>query len=323
MFVFLSGSINYDNLMILVSLITVELTLRLWSKFSIKFFVFYLLTVAAGCFIKISFLPIAIATIVLLLIKLRYKAVKSLPQQFHDFISSTSKWLLLLYTLLFFIFATLFVQHYMVNAIRYHAVTPACNLINTVEQCREDFIYTRSEIFENGLITKPTVSTFQYVTTWTDIMRQRTIGILGSKTIDNTTFVSSWSQVMILLGFGVIAAGLSKKDTRILLMVGLCLFYTLCLFLTNRGTYHKTGVIDLAVQGRYLFPVLPLLILVVNHYIFARWRPSLASLYTLVTLTVFIFAGLPSYLAFSNGDWYTAKTAPINNHLHAGFNKIL
>lgn len=322
MFVFLSSSINYDNLFTLVALTFVELTLRLWRTFSFRVFVPYVLVFFTGCFIKVSFLPIALASMVLLMVKIRRRDIKLLPGQFYHFVSTSSRWLLGLYVIMFLIFATLFIQHFAVNAVRYHAITPACDRINTAEQCREDFIYARSEIFRNGQVTKPTISTFQYAATWADVMRRRTIGILGSKNIENTSIISSWSQIMLVVSPLIIVWGLRKKDSLILVLLAVSAFYTLCLFLTNRSTYHNTGVYDLSVQGRYLFPVLPPLLLIVNHYIFGWLKSSFAGLYILVTLVVFISAGLPSYLAYSNRDWYTVKTIPVNNFLHAGFNKV-
>ena len=99
--------------------------------------------------------------------------------------------------------------------------------------------------------------------------------------------------------------------------MGIIAFYITVLIFTNYQTFAHSGMPALAVQGRYMFGFLPVIYLLANFYIFKLLKFRVLSFaYIVVTLVIFLSAGLPSYLVLTNKDWYTAHTADINLKLH-------
>ena len=69
MFVFISSAVNYDNLVILLSLLSALCVLKLWQKFSPSVFLVLCISVLAGSMTKVSFLPLIPIFGVILLVR--------------------------------------------------------------------------------------------------------------------------------------------------------------------------------------------------------------------------------------------------------------
>jgi len=315
MFVFLSASISYDNLFIPLSLLVIYLLLRLLDKVAIPHLLLFLTAIMAGMLVKISFLPIAFGCVVVLGV-LRYKELLKTPKQLLTFCKSEPKLAILLFAPLF-IMLLFTAQKFAYNLTTYHDITPACNVVNTEQQCRQNAIYTRNLNLKESHPPVPTLNGLEYTASWISMMKERTFGILAHKNANSTALIDVWSQVLIVLIPLAVIRKFKRSDRQIFIILLLLGFYGVILLLKNHETLQRTGIIGLAVQGRYMFAFLPLVYIIGNYYIFKLLRNKIAQLvYITATTVVFITASLPSYVVVTDAAWYTNNTSNINQTVH-------
>ena len=320
MFVFLFASINYDNLFILVSLLTFSVLISLARKMTTTNILHLLLLVAVGSLTKISYLPVgvfALGALVYLMVRdIRSNGFKVYGKPVQSVYSKV-----LLVALL--IVGGFGLLKYVPNMVEFQTPTPKCDSVLTVEQCRENFIYKRNTTLQNGPVPDVSIGGFEYVTKWTSLMSHRTYGILGHKTTEPTKLIATWSWILFYVGsIAFIRKVRFNSLGRNLLMIGVAI-YIAALIYQNYGGYVSKGIIDLAVQGRYLFAVLPIMLLITNQYIFELFRSTRAKfVLTFFTLIVFATAGLPSYLITTDQSWYTEPTRSINTRINQRLNSL-
>jgi hypothetical protein len=324
MFVFLFASINYDNLFILVSLLTFSVILSLAKKVTVTHILHLLLLVAVGSLTKISYLPIGVFALGTLAY-LMTKDVRANGFAAHSK-ALRSKYSVVLLVALFLV-GGLGLLKYLPNLVEFQTPTPACDSVLTVEQCRENFIYKRNTTLQNGPVPDVSISGFEYVTKWASLMSHRTYGILGHKTTEPTKLIASWSWILLYVGVIALIRKIQLNNkSRNIIMIGVA-FYAIVLINENYDGYVSKGIIDLAVQGRYLFAVLPIMMLLVNQYTYELFGSArLKLVLTIISLLAFVTAGLPSYLIATDPSWYTEPTknmnTKINQRLDSLYNKF-
>ncbi|HVX47784.1 MAG TPA: hypothetical protein VHA05_00280, partial [Candidatus Saccharimonadales bacterium] len=138
----LAAQINYDNLFFPLTatalLLAISFSERLRrGQFDLERLAWLAVIAMLGCLVKYAFLPIALAIVSYLLVRLKrtYRSVGDLGSAIKKGWSSVSgrlRWLLL--SLLVVSFG-LFAQRYFVNLVRYHAPVPSCEQVLTVKEC--------------------------------------------------------------------------------------------------------------------------------------------------------------------------------------------
>ncbi len=312
MFVFLSSSINYDNLFVLISLATTLALLFLAEKISLMRLQLLIVCILSGLLTKINFIPIAVISFFIFIYLYFQKRSTS-----NKILIKNIKKMTFIHYLLFFIIALLslvFVQRYVFNIIEYKNFQPKCTQVLTLEQCRQNGIYFRGEQLNNASPPSAPISNFEYVSTWILLNQERTYGIFGHKVSSGTALITIWAQLLLIGGVLVIARNFSRKDPiglKILLVISI--FYIIILINQNQGTYQSNGNLGLALQGRYLFSVLPILYILSNYYLLRSLKKQVLRVsYSLITFTIFLSAGLPSYIYITNSSWHTKKSIEIN-----------
>jgi len=321
MFVFLSASISYDNLFIPLGLLVMYLLLRLLDKATIPHLLLFLTAIMAGMLVKISFLPIALGCVVVLGV-LRYKELLKTPKQLLAFCKSEPKLaILLLAPLLIMLLFT--AQKFAYNLATYRDITPECNVVNTEQQCRQNAIYMRNMDLRESHPPVPQLSPFEYTASWISLMKERTFGIFAHRNANSTALIDIWAYVLIVLIPLVVIRKYKTSDRNIAIILGLMLFYGLMLILKNHDTLERTGIIGLAVQGRYMFAFLPLVFIIGNYYLFKILKDRVLQLtYIAATLIIFTTASLPSYIVVTDANWYTNGTKDFNQKLHDSASRL-
>ncbi len=322
MFVFLSGMLNYDNLLILLTMLAVYLLLQLKNNYRLKYLFEIIIVLIAGLLTVINFVPIAIFIFTMLMLQNTTNLRNSL-KHFGEYWKVDKKiniFLSIVIGLLFF----LFLQRTGFNIVKYHSLSPSCIKVNTQAQCLQSEIYVRDQNLNSLSAQVPKISIIKYTEEWVSLMNERTFGIFGHKSFRPTLLVKYWSQIFLILGVVAVIRIYKIKentDTNIILMI--ILFYIFILLLENYKGYRHTGVVSIGVQGRYLFTVYPLILLFLNHYILRfLGKISLQSLFLASTIVVFFSASLPSYLIRTDQSWYTQSTEHINREIHNQFLKF-
>lgn len=312
MFVFLSASVNYDNLIILLSLASFNLLLALFKRIKPKTFLLLLSVILGGVLVKLAFLPLAILEVGALLIWYR----KSIFSQFKSIYTSiitkkfvTRNMALLVVFLLLIIIA---VERFGLNYAQYGKLLPACTQVHAIEECRNSAIFRRGESIKQ-MNLQPEFGLKQFIPKWVEAMKRKTYGIMGHKSTGETPFIKYGVWLIAALMLIAVVTKFDKKEVPInyLLLIGVT--YVSILLYVNFSTYMRTGLYGLALQGRYAFPVLPVLYLVGNFYV-ARLltKKKLIPLYAIFVIGVFITAGLPSYIYLTDASWHNDFMVEIN-----------
>lgn len=309
MFVFINASISYDSLFIFLSLASILLMLQCLKETNRTRFLLLLLILVCGLLTKINFLPVAFIVVLVLL----WKKKNQLRAFLRASLRSSNRKLDTFLAVFLLFFGFLFLQHYAYNLVRYHAFKPACDQVLTVEQCMQNGIYKRKlpparPSFEPN--------SYQYIVNWIMLMQDRSYGILAHKNIDDTIIIKNGSRILLALSLFAIIRMYRKNDKELKILLLIVGFFILVLALKNYGSYARYGIFGIAVQGRYLFGVLPLIYLVSNHYILRLAGPSFVrAVFLLGVLFVFATASLPSYIYETSPDWRNDRAVKINESL--------
>lgn len=322
MFVFLSASINYDGLFIFLTLTSVLFTVLLIQKQTFLRSITLVVSIIIGMLVKINFLPIAFILVAILFWESRKNLVltiyriKSTMRQSKGYNAMVGVLAILLFSLL--------MQRYVINLASYGTFDPKCKEVLTVEQCRENPIFSRNEKLDTKTPPAVTKNTTEYVSDWFILMSERTFGIFAHKSTGPVRIIQI--SIEVILGLGLIATlrKYSKRHKALGTLITVSVFYTLTLVVDNYMRYQRYGSFTFAVQGRYMFAVLPLMYLVITNYLFVFFRSKVSQATLLaVTLGTFFFAGLPSYIYLTDSNWHNPKTISINQRMKQAISQFI
>jgi hypothetical protein len=303
MFMFLSASINYDNLVIFMTVLAVAITLGLQKKFTVQKMTALIAIILLGPVVKKAFLAISAALFVYAayLIYMNRSQIRKQTESLYK--KEKIKLALLGIVLLVSLSAPLI--KYGTNMVHYGTLEPKCTAVLSDEQCLNYPIYARTKNYNSHPVTINPMSKDKYVVSWLDLMVERTYGLFGHKTFQSSaavlTLVVMMAYVLIILFFRKV----SIKSLKSTIIPALFFFYMAALIYTNHKSYVRRGNIGLAVQGRYAFPVLlPFIIYVVSLYnrtlskkLFQNVLLALVIIFALITGPLYILKGIdPSWL---------------------------
>jgi hypothetical protein len=292
MFVFLSGGVNYDNPTIFFCSLSLLFFVRIIKEKSfLTNSLAWLLTISIACLIKYSILPLAfIMTVVWIIFIIRNKPSIMRDQLFEPKNIGLFIILIALLSLNFSIYG--------INIIRYQSITPSCLDVYTEEICKESGYAIRHE--EMALPEKLTVvkafkrgnpEPIRYIfETWIRAMFDRIYGIMGHKIY----FPISVSYFLMLI-YWTIGLGLRyirRPSFVIIGMISIILFYALVLIRMNYNSQLVYGFdTSVALQGRYIFPVISLAYVIWGHIleIVPRKLIRYATIFALIAL--FLYGG--------------------------------
>lgn len=307
-FVFLAGSINYDNLANLLFLAFLLFATRSIKKTSQNEFAWATIFGLATILTKYTFLPVVgLGLIVALafLLKRRH-SVKGYYAAFKNTYSShkvaTLVCLGLLVTTSF-----LFVERVGLNLVEYKQVQPSCTKIFTTEECYENFsVYRRgvdhkAAFIQEGGLASADLSMFSQAGEWTDRMYKGLFYYFGQHRVGDY-LISAGVAFLVFLAFIVT---LTFRRQRIILkrehlfILGLSITYISLLFLFNLKTYLTLGE-RFAYQGRYLLPIMGFVYFFAGLIILQTYKASKFKKPFIVSWTVLLVLMLLTHLPALN-----------------------
>lgn len=337
-FPLLGSQINYDNLLIpLIGLIvywTIVFIQRLrsdrmweWDKL-LRLFMACLLT----SLVKYPFLPI-FAGLSLYLFFSWLPIRKQLQYSWGGL--KRSRLRSLVYGLVLLVSLGLFIQRDGYNIVRYMTPIPECNQVLSIDECQNFGPWARNyRIAQQHIHLAPhQVWTFPF--TWIKHIVWELMFALSSNFNPDGTVGYHAGQQFIVVQFilwGLFIAGLllvlwhirrlwSQPVLRLFIVVSG--IYVLTLFLQNLRDYLHLGV-ALAIHGRYLFPVLPLMAAVVMQAFLLTFnklplhrsvqlaaKTMLASV--ILVLLLLQGGGFATYILRSNPTWFWPQSPFIQN----------
>lgn len=326
--IMLTAQINYDNLLFLVIawsfFHTINITVALRKKRPLPIGDAWLLVISLliGMSIKYAFLPIALAIGMWaagVTVK-RYLPAKTLLAKLVRDLKR--QWLVLsrqhrVAYLALSLLSLFFASHYVTNFVSYGHPIPACEQVFSEVECQAYGPWARNKLYasEKQESFQP-LSYAAYMTTeFVPGMTQRLTFALAGKT---NGFQTKSPLPIVIVGFilltiigaaCLLAQILRRRGTWLGAFTLLLLFvYVGALSYQLYGDYLETGR-PVAINGRYLLPLLPLVAVVFIEAIrtvFAKIRTSTLALTSVAILLALVIggAGVGTYIVQSEAHWY-------------------
>lgn len=268
MFVFLSGGVNYDNLTNLCCTASAYFLVRVFSNK--PFFLnslLWLIFICLGTLVKLTALPLAA---IMFIIWFFYVWTNHIKIQLRPVLDEK----MVVLVIVFIIFVVFNFSIYGKNLIKYKAITPSCSQILTTDQCNQNPIIRRDKQLNlpekltiidviKGGYSDPIEYVFDY---WTGSMLKRIYGIMGHKSFFPDLIITFFR--IFYLGIIFIIVKYWKKPTYAVGSLFLiATFYILVLLRTNYNAELTNGFQHIAIQGRYIFPVIGIIYTLVVYYL--------------------------------------------------------
>ena len=321
----LASTVNYDNLMILLTAAFLLVSVRIYRAETISLAAIASV-IALGCLgsiTKYTFLPIfggaGIVLVIALVIRVRRHKVTIAWKE-----RTASFWL---WGVLAVIGLGLVVERYVVNLIAYHSLQPDCRVLHSTSFCLQYGVWKRNydlaataphiPVGPGSVIAfffrhwiPGNLSSLQYV----GLFQFSSGG--GASTAAVLTIGAAISVALIVISSGWLA----KKRGLAVIGAGAAL-YVLSLLAVNLRDYFKTGQ-PVGVQGRYLLPFAPVVIaltgMAIGHIydrLYARATIPKALTVLLVLLCATQGGGPITYFGFATDNWWSVTGWPLSvNH---------
>ncbi|NLZ24804.1 glycosyltransferase family 39 protein, partial [Candidatus Dojkabacteria bacterium] len=309
MFQFLSSSINYDNLGNLFCILSVYFfTKFVKSKINVKYLLYMLLFIGLGGITKYTTLPLSFILIILSGVEMYFRR-----EEFKSI--RKGKGLLLLIPVL--ILLCLNIGIYGVNLVKYGSLEPNCNQILTHEQCLENGVYYRDNIERPSINiggisdiftlikTGKRIDPVRYLWYWSVNLVSKIYGIMG----DSSLYMPKiFPYLFIGLFAVVVVVGIlnrRKWDKADIYLLLISLFYaSILFFVQNYSMYLRKNHMYLALQGRYLFPVLPMIYILVSKSLSFIKNNRLRYILIGMFVLLFLYSNIPFFFLNVESWWF-------------------
>lgn len=300
MFVFLVGGVNYDNLANLFSMAGLFFFVRvLRNKNFISNSFGWTISILSGTLVKFTILPLALIMGVLWIIYI----VKN-KENIFPIVFSVKKDILLGFVLLVIVSGNIAIYGY--NLIMYQSIRPECTDILSMEQClispyairyEELALDQKLTISESINLGYPDPLTY-LIDSWFPNLLYRIFGILGHRSYFPVRIIIFYR----LLAYSVIILALRywrKPNYTFISIFIIILFYSVILFIINYDSELVYGFRQITLQGRYFFPVLGIIYILLTKIIHLIPTKFVKYLMLSLTMILFFMGGPIKFLRFS------------------------
>lgn len=314
---FLAAQNNYDNLLFPLLSLSVLLAINFSRKLSEEqlFDTPLLLALLAICLltslVQYMFLPIFFGLVIFLAATIiRQKSqIKSSAKQSWQTLKTSTKVVLVTGLL---IAIGLFGERYGYNIVRYHELVPDCGQVVGVTSCLDYSPWARNYSFElsRSIDFRPT--TLKYTGVWAYSMSQQLFFVLRQDYVISGVFRLIDVVVMVVAVTGILfilwqLPKLWRGDRLFRLATTVFVTYLIALWLLDYSEYrHFQHYV--AIQGRYLIPLLPLFfyLLASSYREILRAAPSWVKPTAAAILLLLLLQGGGglTWLLKSNPSWW-------------------
>lgn len=260
----LPGVFNYDNIVIFLTALLLYLCVKILKSQDINFYkvTSLLLIGLLGSLVKMTFLVIYSPVIIYLAIHLWKKHGNQLINKIIESFKSSNKWLRILLLALLFMSSVLFVERTVTNIIVYQKISAPCTEILSKERClknplAERAIVNKQKVKEKGDTYKPIIIQEYFLKLWAPHMiKHQASPTKALPVMKNMYYTFALIGVALIL---VYIRTIIKKPQYLLMSLPVAV-YPLAVLYTNYSSYVALGI-PVAMNGRYLFPIMPIVIL--------------------------------------------------------------
>jgi len=322
---FLAAHINYDNLLFLlvpINLLFVLSCVQAATKdhrMSVRELSLVVILGMLTSLVKYVYLPIFAASLTYLVIIV----LRSHPKEVvSNFIKSSRGLQLRIKIGLIVVLAVssgLFLQRYAVNVVKYHNIQPDCNRIETLDHCMQYGPWARNYLLETtakASSSRPSHDILPvFLISWIESLLYRLYFTIN---YDFTEYAPlpipvTMACAICVVGITLVATfwcSILRMTIHIWLFVAVIIAYCLSLLYVNYTEYLRFDQ-TVAINGRYLMPLLPLIFVIVGlafRSLFVKfWRSSEVIKSSLAVIAILLSlqgGGVLTYLIYSNPTWY-------------------
>ena len=305
MFLFLSSAINYDNLGNMFAVFGILFFVKgLKNTGSVKYLLWMLIILCLGTLTKYTILPLAFILVVLIGIDV----VKNWRVWREGF---RGKVLYLLIPLVLLIVMNLGV--YGVNLVKFHSLTPSCLDVLTYDQCLENGVFVRDMVWIpevevnvfDMVISGERLDPVRYSGLWVWEMVKRVVGIMGDESLFASNYIIPFYLFFIFLAV-VVGIVRWKGFSKVVKFLSVStLFYLLVLFFVqNYDMYLRRGHPVLALQGRYMFPVISSFYVLLVLFLSKIKKGWLRYVLFIGLVVLFVVGCLPFFFMNVDCSWF-------------------
>ena len=334
----LAGQINYDNLFVPAIALDLLITLKFTDQFrsqkqiNIKLLLLLLNAWLLTSLVKYATLPVFAASVVYVGIQM----VRVLGVSFTTWrtavrsgynSSTVSRLKFAILVLMTMISVGLFSQRYGVNLLRYHEPIPDCSQVLSIKQCRAYGPWIRDYDFSINKVAEahnPLVFTGDWLHGMWLRLYFAVDGPATSYQSRGPLPVPALSAIVVgVTGLLAMIVGFRKllsvyQAPTVALFIGVSVIYISTLWFDEYRAYVRTGQ-PVAINGRYLLPFLPLLLVLSALAGIELLRKHPRIIYTVVALILLSQlwgGGALTYILRSNDAWYLpSNTVRDANHV--------
>ncbi len=297
MFMFLFGAVSYDNLVNMLVVLSFYALVRLIKTDNFKYFLWLGIFTLLGSITKRTFLIFALILGLLVIGYLvrNWKPLWHSLRQPFSFARLSIFNVFLTMALIVLIIANL--QLYLGNLLEYQALIPSCAQVIGHENCMMNFNY--STHFQQMLDVEAGTSNFEYgfleyVLHWVVYM----VGsIFGIRAFPYYYVNHLHSVIFMVLGLVAGAIFLFKKQKQNFekIIIFATTLFSAIVFLYNWTDYLETAEIGRTAHGRYLLPVLPLVLIFLSVQLVKTGRKRLLKAFVIILSVVLFLTGFLNY----------------------------
>lgn len=326
---FLAAHINYDNLFIPLTLWSLLATFK-WidelneGRVSFVRSIVLLSIFCLASLVKYAFLPIAatLGGVMLWEFARRRAEWPDLRHNFRQALGAVPRWQIVVSILLLVVSVGLFSERYLINAQRYHSPNPDCGQVLTVPDCLSYGPWARDYTLKQNKPVELHVSKLAYLWQWPFGIWFRSFFAISDTYDTQPPLPIVGGAAIAVAGVGIVMfirygrRLLTGNTPRKVVMLAFT-FYTIALFAQTFQAYMATGE-PVAINGRYLLPFLPAIIVLAGLAYRELWRhqPLSKAFVTLaVTLLFLQGGGMLTFMMRSTDTWYWQNDTVISvNH---------
>lgn len=326
----LAAQINYDNLQLLLTGLVLYWTLRFIQakQLEIKWLMLVVGVGLISCVVKYTFLPVLAAIMVFLCYWIWRTFRKDTWRLASESFRALGRWTKLGLVVVVLLGVGLSAERFGGNIVKYRQIDPQCSKVLSMERCMTFSPYNQEQTLaqqkqashtplEHGAVGFTVRVWFkqlylQYFTTGTQLGP-------GWFTTSNALPIPFITMLVAgAIGLGCFLLCLPKlwRRPEIQLSVICIIALAVALWLVDYGKYKTTGA-PLAIQGRYLLPVVPLGMLLGGIAVrrVLPWRRLKIALAGLAVVGFIWGGGIVTHIVLSSSDWdwHNQTVIDVNN----------
>lgn len=327
---YLAAQINYDNLLLLLTSISVLLTMQFIvdlhkiNTFNTTRLMQFVIVTCLASITKYSYLPILVALSASILVSVylwRKQTKQSVLKTFANSFTKLSLPVKIALVGLLIISSGLFVERLGYNAAVYKDPDPACQRILSSQACSHYNVWQRNYTLAHT--HTPHVDTRQILQFGKVWYASTTHGLFtvfdAHSEIPAQPFKVLRRTSVAIAGVGMLLIMLNWRSMRKLgyplwISIGATAVYLSVLLTHNYSDFTHYGV-PVAIQGRYLLPILPIIMLLIciGFSYALKNRHTIKALLLVLVFALFTQGGgALTYISRSDETWYRNNATVIN-----------